>query len=220
MDIFKRLFGTKNGAEEAPTDDSLSASDIALIRKLEKQIEVSFKSGALVIRALKHRSYLNVSNEDRVASNERLEFLGDAVLDLAITHYLYQKFPKRAEGQLSKIKSILVSKPVLAECAKRLELGQFLLMNKGEEKTGGRKRDSILADSFEAIIGAIYLDSGFDSADAFIKRHLLSNFKSIMQRELFKNHKSALLEFAQSEYSQPPEYRVINESGARSCQGI
>jgi len=184
-----------------------------LVEEFQKKFQMTFRDPSLIITALKHRSYLNVSNEDRTASNERLEFLGDAVLDLVVTHYLYIRFPKRTEGQLSKIKSILVSKAVLAEIAQNLSLGKMLLLNRGEEKTGGRHRQSILADTMEAIIGAIYLDRGLDEASQFIHRHLLSRFKSIMQRELYRNYKSILLEYAQSRGNKLPEYRVMKELG-------
>ncbi|UCF66004.1 MAG: ribonuclease III [bacterium] len=184
-----------------------------IIGILTKKYNISFNNPALLITAFKHRSYLNVTNEERIASNERLEFLGDAVLDLVVTDYLYRKFPKRTEGQLSKIKSILVSKPVLAETAAELSFGNLILINKGEEKTGGRQRQSILSDTFEALIGAIYLDKGLETASAFINTYLLSRFKSIMQRELYTNYKSILLEHAQSHFGTLPDYRVMEEMG-------
>ena len=184
-----------------------------VVEEFEKKFQIRFHDPQLLITAFKHRSYLNVTNEERVASNERLEFLGDAVVDLIVTHYLYQKFPKRTEGQLSKIKSILVSRPVLAEVANQLSLGRFLLMNRGEEKTGGRKRQSILADTFESTVGAIYLDQGYETAREFVYKYLLSQFKKIMQVELYRNYKSVLLEYAQSHLGVLPEYRVIAETG-------
>ncbi len=212
MEIFKKFFKThtENNTRQKYTHNR-KAHEVA--SQLQQRLNLYFSDVSLIITALKHRSYLNVSNEDRIASNERLEFLGDAVLDLIVTHFLYNKFPKRTEGQLSKIKSILISKPVLAEIAMKLELGDYVLINKGEEKTGGRKRQSILADCFEAIIGAIYLDKGLEEAQRFVETHLLSCFKSIMQRELFKNYKSILLEYAQSQLGVLPEYRLVKESG-------
>jgi ribonuclease-3 len=208
-DIFrKRVKITRNNVPAINIADEES-----LVNQFEKKFQFSFDNKKLLITALKHRSYLNVTNENRIASNERLEFLGDAVLDLVITQYLYDKFPKRTEGQLSKIKSILVSKPVLAEIASELSLGNLILINKGEEKTGGRNRQSILADSFEAVIGAVYLDKGMGTAKDFIKKYLLTKFKSLMQRELYKNYKSILLEHAQSKFGILPEYRVVEEFG-------
>ncbi len=163
--------------------------------------------------ALKHRSYLNLTNESRIHSNERLEFLGDAVLDLVVTHFLYTKFPNKTEGHLSKVKSVLVSKPVMADLAVDMSLGELVLMNRGEEKTGGRQRKSIIADAFEAIIGAIYLDLGLDEASDFIHKYLLSEYKKILRKSLYRNYKSILLEYAQSNGAGLPEYRVVQELG-------
>ncbi len=213
MEFLKKIFTRKvkslnqNTKTESPSDEQTIA------REFQNKFQIRFENENLIVTALKHRSYLNVTNEERVASNERLEFLGDAVLDLVVTHYLFGKFPKRTEGELSKIKSILVSKPVLAEIAMDLSLGSLLLLNRGEEKTGGRQRQSILADTFEAVIGAIYLDKGLAYSEDFIMNNLLVKFKSIMQRELYKNYKSMLLEYAQSDLGKLPEYRIIRESG-------
>ena len=212
LDFFKR-FLIKNGAKNKKAGSFHSDDERTLVNEFQKRVEIDFDDTSLILTALKHRSYLNVTNEERIASNERLEFLGDAVLDLVVTHRLYKKFSKRTEGQLSKIKSILVSKPVLAEIANNLSLGDLLLINKGEEKSGGRHRHSILADCMEAVIGAIYLDKGLEKADDFINRNLFSNFKSIMQRELYQNYKSMLLEYAQSHLGKLPEYRVLKEIG-------
>jgi ribonuclease-3 len=212
LNIIKRLL-TKNTVNSDISHTASSPQEGEIVAKLQNELKIEFKDPSLLLTALKHRSYLNVSNEDRVSSNERLEFLGDAVLDLVVTHYLYDKFPKRTEGQLSKIKSILISKPVLAEISHNLFLGKYVLINKGEEKTGGRQRQSILADCYEAIIGAIYLDQGLIIADEFIKKFLLSKFKLIMQRELYQNYKSILLEYSQSELAVLPEYRILNETG-------
>ncbi len=211
MNIFQFL-KRKRGRETAPPKLTPQAQD-ELVAEFEKKFHLHFHHPELIITALKHRSYLNITNEDRIFSNERLEFLGDAVLDLVVTHYLYEKFPKRTEGELSKIKSILVSKPVLADVANQVSLGDFVLINWGEEKTGGRKRQSILADAMEAIIGAIYLDQGLEAAREFIHTHLLRNFQKIIKRGLYKNYKSILLEFAQSKGWEVPSYKVVREEG-------
>ena len=214
MEFFKKLFSSNDRSKNNDKESISSLSDFSEhIKKFQKKIGITFHDSDLLTTAFKHRSFLNVTNEERVASNERLEFLGDAVLDLIVTEYLYGKFPKRTEGQLSKIKSILVSKPVLAEVASNLSLGNYILINKGEEKTGGRKRQSILADTLEAILGALYLDQGMELTKTFVSENLLTNFKSIMQRELFRNYKSLLLEYAQSNLNKLPEYRVLNEIG-------
>ena len=213
MEFLKKIFGLNSSVGSRRGSDSAAEEPEQLISRIKEKFNITFDDPDLLITAFKHRSYLNITNEERIASNERLEFLGDAVLDLIVTQYLYQKFPKRAEGQLSKIKSILVSKPVLAETAAELSFGSLILINKGEEKTGGRQRHSILSDTFEALIGAIYLDKGLEIASSFIHTHLLSRFKSIVQRELYTNFKSILLEHAQSNSGSLPEYRVLEEMG-------
>ncbi|RMI19929.1 MAG: ribonuclease III, partial [Calditrichaeota bacterium] len=139
-----------------------------MVEQFQNRFHLYFHDPTLIATALKHRSYLNITNEPRTHSNERLEFLGDAVLDLVVTDFLFRRFPNKTEGHLSKVKSILVSKPVLGDIARAMPLGDLILMNRGEEKTGGRQRKSILADAFEAIIGAIYLDMGLEKASAFI----------------------------------------------------
>ena len=137
MNIIKNFF-LKNTVKKDITHNTFSPQEEEIVFRLQNELKIEFREPSLLLTALKHRSYLNVSNEDRVSSNERLEFLGDAVLDLVVTHYLYKKFPKRTEGQLSKIKSILISKPVLAEISHGLFLGKYVLINKGEEKTEAR----------------------------------------------------------------------------------
>jgi ribonuclease-3 len=213
LKFIKKLLLSRSNSENLPSTEAVSMVEEEIYKIFQKKFRIIFNNPALIITAFKHRSYLNITSENRIASNERLEFLGDAVLDLVVTQYLYQKFPKRTEGQLSKIKSILVSKPVLAEIASNLSFGEMILINKGEEKTGGRTRQSILSDAFEAVIGALYLDQGLDTAGAFIQQYLITHFKSIMQRELFKNYKSILLEYAQSKHGQLPEYQVLEEHG-------
>lgn len=213
MNFLRTLFGKKKNGVRGTASVEAPLEEQKIVKKFQEKFQYHFTDASLIVTAFKHRSYLNVSNEDRTASNERLEFLGDAVLDLVITQYLFEKFPKRTEGQLSKIKSVLVSQPVLAEIASNLMLGDMILINKGEEKTGGRQRRSLLSDTFEAIVGAIYIDKGLDTARDFIYQHLLSHFKSIVQRELFKNYKSILLEYAQSQYGKLPEYKVLEEYG-------
>lgn len=186
---------------------------LANIRKFQKRFNIEFSDTELLRTALKHRSYLNVTNEPRTKSNERLEFLGDTVLDLVVSQFLYEKFPKKTEGELSKVKSILVRKSVLAAIASKMSLGDLVLINWGEEKTGGRSRHSILADTFEAVIGAIYLDKGLEVAREIIKTYLLNDLKKIMKTELYKNHKSILLEYTQSSGNGMPVYKVIDETG-------
>ncbi len=214
--ISSRIF--QNSESKEPQTDRASTGDLPpeearVVEKFQNQFHLHFSNPALLATALKHRSYLNLTNEPRINSNERLEFLGDAVLDLVATHFLFEKFPNKTEGQLSKAKSVLVSKPVMGDIARELSLGELVLMNRGEEKTGGRRRKSILADAFEAIIGAIYLDMGLEAARQFIHHYLLSDIKKILRKGLYKNYKSMLLEYAQGNNRGLPVYKIIEESG-------
>lgn len=198
--------------KEIATAESLK-QELDNLKKFQKKFKIEFDNLELIKTALKHRSYLNITNEPRTNSNERLEFLGDTVLDLIVARYLYEKFPRKTEGELSKVKSILVRKSVLAEIAAKISLGDLILINWGEEKTGGRNRQSILADVFEAVLGAIYMDKGIEVATEFIQTHLLSDFKKIVRKELYINHKSILLEYTQSSGQGIPAYKVIDEIG-------
>lgn len=214
--FFKKIFSKKIEKElshPGASSGQISPDEARVIERFQKQFKINFDNKVLIATALKHRSYLNMTNEPRTYSNERLEFLGDAVLDLVVTHFLYEKFPKKTEGHLSKVKSILVSKPVMADIAVEMELGELVLMNRGEEKTGGRKRKSILADAFEAVIGAIYLDKGLADAEEFIHAYLLIEYKKILRESLYRNYKSILLEYAQSNAKCLPDYKVVEELG-------
>ena len=216
FDYFKKLFkSSKNDSvkENESDNQTNSSQELAKVIEFEKTFEIHFLNSDLIKTALKHRSFLNITNEPRIYSNERLEFLGDAVLDLIVTQYLYEKFPKKTEGELSKVKSILVRKSVLADIATKISLGNYILINWGEEKTGGRNRQSILADTFESVIGAIYLDKGLAVTDDFVKKYLLSDFKKIVKTELYRNYKSILLEYTQSKGNGMPIYKVVDESG-------
>lgn len=183
------------------------------LKKLEKKLEYTFQDKELILKALRHRSYLSLTNQNDVESNERLEFLGDAVLDLIVTEHLYKDFKGQSEGLLSKKKSILVSRQVLAHLTENLGLGEYLLINKGEEKTGGRRRLSNLANLFEAILGAIYLDSGIKSAEKFVNRILLGQRDEFLKTKSYFNYKSSLLEFAQAKGWGFPRYEILAESG-------
>lgn len=215
LKILQRFLNKAEEEADVPLVSSkdLTEEEIAVAQNFQNQFSLQFVNPALAVTALKHRSFLNMSNEPRVFSNERLEFLGDAVIDLVVTHFLYEKFPGETEGHLSKVKSILVSKPVMADIATEMQLGDLVLMNRGEEKTGGRRRKSILADAFEAIVGAIYLDLGMQEAQNFIYTYLLNDFKKIIHKGLYRNYKSILLEHAQGNGDGLPNYRVTQELG-------
>lgn len=216
FDYLKKLFANNKQDSSKNKESNLKTNtrlELTKVIEFQKKFNLEFFNTDLIETALKHRSFLNVTNEPRTNSNERLEFLGDTVLDLIVTQFLYEKFPKKTEGELSKVKSILVRKSVLADIAVKISLGDHILINWGEEKTGGRNRQSILADTFEAVIGAIYLDKGLSVASDFVKTNLLSNFKKIIKVELYKNYKSILLEYTQSNGNGMPIYKVVNELG-------
>jgi ribonuclease-3 len=183
------------------------------VRTVEKVLKYKFHDQDLLLTAFKHSSFLPVTKEKYYRSNERLEFLGDAVLDLVVTEFLYTSEPERSEGELSKIKSVLVSRSVLAEVIASLELGKHLMVNRGEEKTGGKTRPSNMANLYEAILGAVYLDGGLKSAAYFTKNTLLSRHEKLLNHKRFINYKSILLEYIQSLGPGNPIYRLIDESG-------
>ena len=182
-------------------------------KAIESIIGYTFYNHSLLLKAFTHRSYLSVSGAAAYDANERLEFLGDAVLDLVVTEFLYTTLPTTSEGTLSKMKSVLVSRKVLAGIIGGLDLGKYLLVNRGEEKTGGRNRPSNLANLYETILGAIYLDNGLADARTFINRTLLSVYQQILNDRDFVNYKSMLLELAQGQGSTTPVYTLIEESG-------
>lgn len=184
-----------------------------LISDLEEIVNYHFNDKDLIIQALKHRSFLSVTGEERLCSNERLELLGDAVLGLVVTQHLYNNFPDKEEGDLTSMKSLIVSRKILAGIANDLNIGQFILLNEAEEKAGGRKRPSIVADALEAIIGSIYLDGSLEHAIEFIKNNVLNNLDEILNEEQNQNFKSMLLEYSQSKSYGLPLYLVKNEQG-------
>ncbi|MBZ4683029.1 MAG: ribonuclease [Fusobacteriaceae bacterium] len=183
------------------------------LNELEKRLGYYFKNQTLLKKALIHRSYGNENWDYKNINNERLELLGDAVLDLIVTEYLYLNFSDSNEGELAKLKSMIVSEPVLAEISSEIGLGDFLLLSKGEELTGGRERESILGDAFEALLGAIYLDSDFNSAKEFALRYLEYRILHINENEELIDYKTILQEYAQRVYKIIPTYEVIKEIG-------
>ena len=186
----------------------------------------TFRDKALLIEALKHRSFLYDTPEDGgplaelghssangLPANERLEFLGDAVLGLATTAFLFHRYPDEPEGELTKRKSVLVSKSVLAQRALAMGLDRYLLLSDPEEIAGGRGRRSILGDGFEALLGALYLDGGHEPVSRFLDRHLFRYVEELTRDTSFANYKSLLLEYIQARGRPPPEYHVSGQSG-------
>ncbi len=177
---------------------------------LQKKIGYLFQNTELLTHALTHSSYANEHHLKREKNNERLEFLGDAVLEMISSENLYKSNLQMPEGELTKLRASLVCEPTLAQCAKELSLGDFLLLGKGEEATGGRERSSILSDAFEAVIGAIYLDGGFTNAKEFIERTVLFD---VEHKKLFHDSKTILQELIQSGHKGALSYRLLSEEG-------
>lgn len=173
----------------------------------------TFHSQALLVTALTHRSALNEQISGSSESNERLEFLGDAVLELATTEYLFAAHPNDPEGTLTAYRSALVKTTTLAEVATELGLGEALFLSKGEEAMGGRTNASLLADTFEAVIGAMYLDQNYEVVKTFLAKHLFPKFSAIKEQKLYKDAKSQLQEVVQAKGSPAPAYEVIDEVG-------
>ncbi len=183
------------------------------ISDLQNKIGVKFKNQKLLLKALVHRSFLNEPSGRKLSSNERLEFLGDAVLSYIISKWLYKKFPHYPEGHLTNIRSNLVKTESLAEIAQDLNIGDYLILSKGEKKSGGDKNPSLLANSFEAIIGAICLDQGVDIAEKIIHLMLLPRLEKTIKTGKFKEYKSLLQEKLQAKTKQSPDYRTLKEEG-------
>ncbi len=183
------------------------------IAKLESKLEYRFTDTALVVTALLHRSHIQVTKGSRMLSNERLEFLGDAVLGLVVNQFLYHRYPDRAEGDLTKMKSLLVCGSRLSEVAGDLDLGRHIRMSRSEAATGGRHRSSILADTMEALIGAVFLDGGLAAATRVVERVVLVDSDDILSRPSFGNYKSKLQEIIQARFKSPPRYRVLSADG-------
>lgn len=177
---------------------------------LEERIGYSFQEKNLLRHALTHSSYANEKRMKKTANNERLEFLGDAVLELVSSEFIFKNQPQMPEGEMTKLRASLVCEPTLAFCAREIALGDYLLLGKGEEGTGGRERDSILSDAMEAVIGAIYLDGGFTNAKEFVIRFILSDMD---KKKLFFDSKTILQEIVQSRSREPLVYELVKEEG-------
>jgi len=180
---------------------------------LEKQLDLKFKNKDLLIQAFCHRSYLNENPDFYLSQNERLEFLGDAVLELVVTQYLYQKYPKKSEGELTNWRASLVNAKILAEIAQNLNFNDFLLLSHGEAKELGKARQYILANTFEALVGATYLDHGYEACQKFLEKNLIKELARIIKKGLFKDAKSRFQEEAQERVGITPTYEVLEEWG-------
>jgi len=184
-------------------------SEIPDLKELQKTLSYEFKNEAILAQALTHKSYAN-EKKGIIKDNERLEFLGDAVLDLSISHLIMERFPDLSEGDMSKLRASLVNENYLAVMAEEFELSQYLLLGRGEELSGGRNKPSILADSFEAVIAAIYLDGGFDAAFKTVSRHFS---RLLSKTDLYTDYKTRLQELTQERLKCMPVYSLKGASG-------
>ena len=182
------------------------------LEDLKKKIGIQFKDQNLLEKAFTHRSYLNEQKDTKNDSNERLEFLGDSVLSLCVSLFLFKKLPASSEGQLTTMRASLVRTETLSKIAQNLALSSYLKLSKGEEETGGRENPSILANTFEALVGAIYLDQDFARAEKFIENFILKNWRELTQSAV-TDYKSKLQETLQRRYHQSPVYRLLASWG-------
>lgn len=183
------------------------------LTEFEQLIDVTFKDKEILRQAFTHRSYLNENRGLKAKHNERLEFLGDAVLELVITDYLYKEYPTKNEGDMTSIRSALVNAQTCAEVAKNLDVNDYLLLSRGEAKDEGRARNYILANALEAIIGAIYIDQGYEKARDFIIKNIAPMTEEIVKQELWVDAKSKFQERAQDVIGVTPSYKTIKEEG-------
>jgi len=179
----------------------------------EKKLGLQFNNKNLLTQAFVHRSYLNENPEFDLEQNERLEFLGDAVLELVVTEYLYKEYPQKAEGELTNWRASLVNAKMLTRVAEELGFNDFLLLSRGETKELGKARQYILANTFEAFIGALYLDLGYQVSEQFIKKYVVKNLADIIKTGSYKDAKSGFQEQAQDKYGITPVYKIIKEWG-------
>ena len=185
------------------------------LNELEKKIGYRFSDFSYLEHAMRHSSYCNEQKMDRFMNNERLEFLGDAVLELVTSEFLYLNYPKMPEGEATRKRASMVCEQTLALCAREIDLGNYLYLGKGEDHTGGRERASVISDALEALIGAIYLDGGFTSAKEFVERFILNG---IEEKQLFFDSKTIFQEMMQSITTEPIHYKMVGEEGPDHCK--
>lgn len=184
--------------------------DIAIF---EKKLGISFKNPDVLLKAFVHKSYVNENRDFDLGHNERLEFLGDAVLELVVTDELFNRYPEKAEGELTAVRAAIVNTKSLSFVAKKLGMDDYLLLSKGESKSTGRARSYILANTFEAVVGAIYSDLGYEAAKNFISESLFGSIEEVVKEKLWIDSKSFFQEKAQEVFNSTPEYRLLSESG-------
>jgi ribonuclease-3 len=193
--------------------DGKRATSSAAVDKLMQKLGVQFNDPTLLQSALTHRSYVHEHYQTSLPPNERLEFLGDSVLNFITAHYLYHAFPNHGEGQLTALRAVLVRTKTLAAFARKLDLGKYLKLGKGEEHSGGRERDNLLADTFEAVVAAIYLDQGLEAAEQFLVPLIKGQSLELLDQQLLLDDKSRLQERVQAERNLTPRYRTLSVTG-------
>lgn len=182
------------------------------LKQLQSELSIPFRNPDLLKQAFTHSSYVNEHRMGQHKDNERIEFLGDAVLELTVSEYLYEKYPDRSEGELTKLRASIVCEPSLVGFAEQLQFGAYVLLGKGEELTGGRTRPALLADVFESFIGALYLDQGLEVVRTFLQRHMFPYLPE-QGRLLTADYKTLLQEHTQQQSLGPLEYRIVDERG-------
>jgi len=182
------------------------------LAELSKKLNITFRNNDLIREAFVHRSYLNEA-KTKISSNERLEFLGDSILSFLVSSYLFKHYPQFSEGELTNLRSAVVKTSTLATISQKLKLGELLLLSHGEEEGGGRKNVSILADTFEALIGALFLDQGLETVKKILEKLLFPLFEEILKSKAYKDAKSIFQEVVQEEVRISPVYKVIKEKG-------
>lgn len=202
----------KNNQKDVRSRKSISHEHVEKFRSFQESIKIAFLNERLLIQAFTHSSYVNEHRTQLYEDNERLEFLGDAVLELAVSQFLYRNYPKKSEGELTKLRAAIVCEPSLFQLAKELQFDQVILLGKGEEITGGRNRPSLLADAFEAFIGALYLDQGFDKVVEFLDMYVYPKIKQGAFSHMM-DYKSQLQEIVQSKNLGTIDYRIVSEKG-------
>lgn len=192
---------------------SLPKEEIKLLSKLENDLGYAFTDLILLKQSLSHKSYVNEKKLSELNHYERLEFLGDAVLELGISDLLMHHFPDSREGEMSKLRASIVNETALSEVARNLQLGDYIFLGKGEEQCDGREKNSLLADALEALLGAIYLDSGFHSVFGIIKKLFMSVITRATKEDINRDYKTKLQEEVQNMFKMTPQYRLVNELG-------
>ncbi len=191
----------------------MTPQDKLFLKEIQKNLKVRFNNLDLLLTSLSHKSFVNERQKDSIENNEKLEFLGDSVLGLIITEYLYNKYPDLNEGDMARIKSVVVSEDSLSAAGRRIGLNNYLRIGKGEELTGGRDKKALIADAFEAFLGAIYLDSKYSKVEGFVIELMADEIDLVVNERQGMDYKTLLQEFVQKKYKDCPKYRLISESG-------